>query len=91
MDPQARKEVQDIAEIQVRRYFDHYLQNVWPQQEKALRDYTDQRVKKHDMCKEAHGRVERRMDRAKWMLAGWATVFAAVGSIAVYGISRMFF
>ena len=77
--PPSRQHVRDIAEIEVRRYFDHYLMNVLPQREEELRDYTRQSIKKHDHDRDAHGGVERKVDRAKWMLSGVSLIVGGVG------------
>jgi|GEM_PF-3002799 len=63
LSEQQTEEVERIAELQVRRYFDHYLSEVFPSQVKGV-------VKAHDADREAHGGVERRVNQARWMLLG---------------------
>lgn len=62
-----RKEVKEIAELEVRRYFDHYLEKVWPVQMKAA-------IIEHNTDPKAHGGVERRFSKITWMLLGAAAV-----------------
>jgi len=76
--PQYR-EVQQIAELEVRRYFDHYLKDVWPEQQQALKDYAAARVQAHDDSETAHGKVERRVNRIVWMILGAAVAGAGAG------------
>lgn len=73
------REVQQIAELETRRYFDHYLQVVWPAQQKALREHTHLMIEQHDDSANAHGGVERRVQRVIWMLLGAAAVGGAGG------------
>ena len=79
------REVRQIAELQVRRYFDYYLKEVFPKQQQAMQDYTDSCVREHDKDVEAHGRVERRMNRFVWMLIG----AAASGGVGGAGLVRI--
>lgn len=73
------REAQQIAELEVRRYFDHYLKDVWPEQQQALKDYTDAQVQAHDDSETAHGKVERRVNRIVWMVLGAAVAGAGAG------------
>ena len=79
------REVQQIAELETRRYFDHYLKDVWPIQQKALREHTHICVETHDTAKEAHGGVERRFARLLWMLIGVATA----GGVGGVGFTKL--
>lgn len=74
--------VRELAELEVRRYFDHYLQDVLPQQLKALKHHTHTTVEAHDNSPDAHGGVEKKVNRFMWMLLGGATfVGGSVGAL----------
>jgi len=69
-------QVSQLAELEVRRYFDHYLTNVFPVQVEAA-------VRAHDQSHEAHcGRIKS-LDKARWVLAGALTVVGFAGGISV--------
>jgi len=74
-----RREVEQLAELQTRRYFDHYLQEVFPQQQKALREHTHLMIEKHDASDTAHGRIEQRFNRVVWIAAGVGLAAGASG------------
>ena len=82
-----RREVKLIAKTEVREYFDYYLLNVAPVREKALREHTHLMVEKHDDSDKAHGAVERRLNKAVWVVAGAATAGSggAVGLLKLLG------
>ena len=63
--PMTSEKARAIAELEVRRYFDHYLTNVFPRQLEAA-------IEKHDGDREAHGGVERRFMRVFWIGIGAA-------------------
>lgn len=63
LSEQQNSEVERIAELEVRRYFDHYLNEVFPNQ-------VEQVVKRHDADRGAHGGVEKKVTRGIWLLAG---------------------
>lgn len=71
-----RTEVNDIAELKIRQYFDDYLTNVFPSQVKQL-------IELHDSDDKAHGAVERRFDKTFWVMIGVA--FAGGGAGALVG------
>lgn len=76
------REVQQIAELETRRYFDHYLRDIWPVQAQALRDQTLQAVRLHNETKDAHGGVEMKLNRFIWLMLGASSVGGvASGSI----------
>lgn len=58
-----RTETQQIAELEVRRYFDHYLENVFPTQMAA-----------HNNDSTAHSGVVGQVSKIKWIAAGAAAV-----------------
>lgn len=66
--------MREIAELEVRRFFDGYLRYVVPEQNKALKSFTHVAIEAHDTDRAAHGGVERRVNRLFWLLIGGATV-----------------
>jgi hypothetical protein len=62
-----REQVRDVAELEVRRYFDAYLNNVLPKQ-------IEQFIDSHNYCPEAHGGVEKKVNRMLWVMLGAGTV-----------------
>jgi hypothetical protein len=70
-------EIKDIAELECRKYFDAYLNTIFPQQiaklECAFDKRTDAKFAIHDTSPTAHGGVQRRFDRVFWLLLGLAT------------------
>ena len=58
-----RREVDDRIELFVRRYFDHYLNEVLP---RTLAEA----FKLHDQGCGAHGGIVKRFTRFKWLLIG---------------------
>lgn len=62
--------IKELAELETRRYFDHYLESVFPEQVERFIDA-------HNECQEAHGGVEKKVSRTLWMLAGAAAVGGA--------------
>jgi hypothetical protein len=74
-----KQEIKDAAELEVRRYFDHYLENVFPEQ-------VTQMVQAHNLSPDAHGGVERRFNKMAWMVAG----LGLAGGGTVAGIMKLF-
>lgn len=72
-------EARAIAELEVRRYFDNYLNRVFPEQIKAA-------IQGHDESVLAHGAVSRRLSQYKFLMIGVA--FGA-GLIAGGGFERV--
>lgn len=64
--------IREIAELETRRYFDHYLESVFPKQVELFIDA-------HNECQEAHGGVEKKVNRALWICAGAAAVGTGLG------------
>lgn len=64
--------VAEVAELQVRRYFDHYLAEVWPAQKAQITEDLKTAVTAHNQDQAAHGGVERRFDRFFWTMMGLA-------------------
>lgn len=68
-----------IAELEVRRYFDRYLNEVFPKQIAAV-------VEAHDKAADAHGGIRGKFAKFRWTLIG----FAAGGGIAGgVGLSKL--
>ena len=79
------REVEQISELAVRRYFDYYLENVWPKQQEELEQHCRKRVESHDQSADAHGGVERKLNRFLWVLIG----VALAGGGSGFGIARL--
>lgn len=77
-EAQAR-EAKQIAELEVRRYFDHYLTRIFPQQVAAV-------VEAHNLSPKSHGGVERKFTKMVWLTVGAAS---AGGSGIGYAISTL--
>lgn len=75
------KQVQDIAELATRQYFDHYLNNVLPRHDKAAREHVHLLIEAHDHNPDAHQGVERKFSRLVWVMLGVG--LASGGSAAV--------
>lgn len=78
-----RKDIQETAELEVRRYFDHYLENVFPVQVKTM-------IQQHNLSPKAHGGVERRLNKVLWTiagigLAGGGTAAGVAKALGVFG------
>lgn len=72
------REAQQIAELEVRRYFDYYLETVWPKQQRALQEYCDNQVQQHNQDETAHGSTEKKFRRMLWIAVG-ATLGGGAG------------
>ena len=70
--PMDQKQVETIAELSVRRYFDHFLSDTLPRVMKAERHHTHMLIEAHDAEDTAHGGVERRFSRMVWVAIGLA-------------------
>lgn len=68
-----RTEVENIAELKVRQYCDQLT--------KSFAEQVAQFITLHDSDDKAHGAVEKRLDRAVWIMVGVA--FAGGGAGAV--------
>lgn len=71
------REVQQIAELETRRYFDHYLKSVWPLQQSAIEKKLEAELEAHNTNTEAHGRIELKVSRLIWVIVGSATAGGA--------------
>jgi hypothetical protein len=79
MSPEDLEMIDMRAELKVRRYFDHYLDNVLPKQLKQV-------VKAHDESSEAHGGIVPKFSKFKWLLVGFSLAAGGVGA----GIRHLF-
>lgn len=68
-----RKETQEVAELEVRRYFDHYLENVYPTQLAA-----------HNNDATAHGGVSGKVNKIMWVAAGAAAIGGGVTKLLAF-------
>jgi len=69
--------INDRVELGVRRYFDHYLAEVFPKQMKA-----------HNQDCSAHSGVSKRLSRLKWFAIG---AFIASGGVTGAELARWLF
>lgn len=77
-----REQVKDMAELEVRRYFDHYLKDVLPVQMAALKADVDEKIALHDAADASHGRVKIKLNRLLWIVMGAASVGGGSGLLA---------
>lgn len=70
------EDVKRIAKLEVREYFDHYLTNVLPEREKALRAHAHRTVEAHNDSRKAHGGVEGKVNKFLWVALGSGAVGA---------------
>lgn len=86
MNTVERQQVLDLVDLQINRYFDHYLTDVFPAQ-------LDRMFAAHNTDTEAHGThfkvlsaTAARVNRWTWMLAGMATLLSlALTAGALFG------
>lgn len=87
MTPADHQEVMDIAEVQVNRYFDHYLSEIFPAQLDRMFAAHNESVEAHPKAFKTLAVVKKKVDRVFWMGAGIAflvTALGAVGSVVYY-------
>lgn len=65
LDADDLAQIDTRVELGVRRYFDHYLEKVFPVQVRQVLD-------SHDKSTEAHGGVAKKFDRFRYLLTGFA-------------------
>jgi len=82
LDDKDLKQIEDKAELQVRRYFDHYMSEVFPRQVTTLIDI-------HDASDKAHGGVKVRLNKIIWMATGIAAAGGASGAIAAKVVAAL--
>lgn len=85
LSDQQKNDVDDRVELGVRRYFDTYLQEILPAQLKAERHHNHLMIERHDASNKAHGGVEAKVLKAKWMIAG----AVAVGGAGAAGLAKL--
>jgi hypothetical protein len=79
------REVEQLSELAIRRYFDHFLLEIWPQQQAALMASVAQSVAMHDADDQAHGRVEMKFNRVFWVLMG----VSAASGVGLASVTRL--
>lgn len=89
MSETTEKQLQDIAELAVRRYFDHYLKEVWPSQQKAMEDHMILLINKHDSSEKAHGNVESKTNKLIWLIAVCSALGGGAGATAMEILSKL--
>lgn len=78
------QQVKEIAELEVRRYFDHYQTEVFPGQLRTI-------IEAHDADDKAHGSVEARVNRVVWIGLGIAVASGASGALAAKALATALF
>ena len=71
-DDDQRREVSDISELAIRRYFDHFLSEVLPRF-----------FESHNSDCKAHGGVSTHFERFKWLLVGLSFGVGVGGGIGL--------
>ncbi len=78
-------QVEDKIDVKVERYFNKYLTEVWPKQQKQIHkeafEETTTQIELHDRDSGAHGGVESKVNRILWLAVGAST---GVGGLAGY-------
>jgi len=75
--------IKELSELETRRYFDHYLEAVFPVQVERFIDA-------HNDCPEAHGSVEKKVSRVLWICAGAAAVLGAGAGLGIKQLLSLF-
>lgn len=65
MTKQDCKKVEMMVELGVRRYFDHYLEDIFPKQIAAV-------MEAHDKAADAHGGITGQFMKFRWLIVGAA-------------------
>jgi hypothetical protein len=82
-----RQQIMDIAELQVNRYFDHYLTTVFPEQIDRLFNGHNVDIEAHPVQFKMLDGVEQKVNRAAWMIVGMSALISfagAMGALAYY-------
>jgi len=82
LDTDEIKQVRDLSELEVRRYFDHYLQNVVPKQMEEVKKARVIMIQNHDADPEAHGAVEKKLNKMIFVIMGVAGAGGGLGAVA---------
>lgn len=83
LSTEQRVETADVAELVVRRYFDHYLDKTFPVAAAAV-------VAAHDNNPAAHGGVLAQVTRAKYLLIGFAAAGGFGGGVTFAKLVHLF-
>jgi hypothetical protein len=78
-----RRGVEDLAELTVRRYFDHFLEEVLPKIQATV-------IATHDADEKAHDGVAKKVNRGLWLATGAGAVMGLGGVPAVKAFLGMF-
>ena len=73
LSPEDVQQMKQIAELEVRRYFDYYQDEIFPKQLVTI-------INSHDGDDKAHGGVEIKMNRAVWVLIGVSFTSGGAGA-----------
>jgi len=79
------EQVRSISKNEVHQYFDYYLREIVPAQQRAARQHTYLMIEKHDDSDKAHGSVEHRVNKMIWVFMG----VAAAGGGAGVGVTKL--
>ena len=81
MTPQERQHAIDLIDLQINRYFDHYLTDVFPRQMDRMFASHNRDVEAHPVQFTTIVKTKRRVDRVLWMIAGGSTVIGLIGGL----------
>lgn len=84
-----RQDVENIAKVQVREYFDHYLDHTLPRQLKTIFEAHNQDAEAHQVLIGPLMKVRKRAQRLIWMVLGGAAVVGVVGTLIVEHLSAV--
>ena len=81
MSPEERQQVIDLARLQINEYFDHYLTNTFPQQLQTMFRAHNESVESHPDQFERLDKVEGRVNKATWMIAGVVALLTLLSTV----------
>ena len=84
-----RQAIMDIAELQVNRYFDHYLTDIFPKQMDAIMGGHNQDAEAHEPRFKPLCAAKRRFERFQWMILGGAAVIGAVFGVVASHLPKI--
>jgi hypothetical protein len=76
--PAEHQQIAELTELQVHRYFDHYLTDVFPKQMDRCFAAHNSDVDAHPEAFGTMRKTKRRVDRVLWMIAGGSAVGGAI-------------
>ena len=83
MTPEQHQATMDIADLQVHRYFDHYLSEVFPAQICSIMDAHEKDGRAHETRFAPLYKSRYKVERLWWMILGGAAVVGCLGTLAV--------